>query len=222
MGFNLRNRELQGCWTSRRVRSATSSTCRADLKAAKYGGYEQPRLKGKNIALIFEKASTRTRVRVRGGGLRPGRPRHLPRPERVADRSQGVDEGHRPRPGPDLRRRSSTAASARRWSRAGPVRRRAGLERPDRRVPPHPDPGRRPDDDRAERQAARQISYCYLGDARNNMGDSLHGRRQQAGHGRAPVRAQAPLAGRGTGESAARSRRRPAPGSRSPTTSTRA
>lgn len=32
----------------------------ADLKAAKYGGYEQPRLKGKEIALIFEKASTRT------------------------------------------------------------------------------------------------------------------------------------------------------------------
>lgn len=33
----------------------------ADLKAAKYSGYEQPRLTGKNIALIFEKASTRTR-----------------------------------------------------------------------------------------------------------------------------------------------------------------
>jgi ornithine carbamoyltransferase len=33
----------------------------ADLKAAKYGGYEQPRLTGKNIALIFEKDSTRTR-----------------------------------------------------------------------------------------------------------------------------------------------------------------
>jgi ornithine carbamoyltransferase len=33
----------------------------ADLKQAKYGGYEQPRLEGKNIALIFEKASTRTR-----------------------------------------------------------------------------------------------------------------------------------------------------------------
>jgi len=33
----------------------------ADLKAAKYGGYEQQRLKGKNIALIFEKTSTRTR-----------------------------------------------------------------------------------------------------------------------------------------------------------------
>ena len=33
----------------------------ADLKAAKYGGYEQPLLTGKNIALIFEKTSTRTR-----------------------------------------------------------------------------------------------------------------------------------------------------------------
>jgi len=34
----------------------------AELKAAKYAGTEQQHLKGKNIALIFEKASTRTRV----------------------------------------------------------------------------------------------------------------------------------------------------------------
>lgn len=33
----------------------------ASLKQAKYGGYEEQRLKGKNIALIFEKDSTRTR-----------------------------------------------------------------------------------------------------------------------------------------------------------------
>jgi ornithine carbamoyltransferase len=33
----------------------------ANLKAAKYTGIEQPMLKGKNIALIFEKTSTRTR-----------------------------------------------------------------------------------------------------------------------------------------------------------------
>jgi ornithine carbamoyltransferase len=32
----------------------------ADLKAAKYGGYERPVLQGKEIALIFEKSSTRT------------------------------------------------------------------------------------------------------------------------------------------------------------------
>lgn len=34
----------------------------ANLKAAKTAGTEQPRLRGKNIALIFEKNSTRTRV----------------------------------------------------------------------------------------------------------------------------------------------------------------
>jgi ornithine carbamoyltransferase len=32
-----------------------------DLKSAKYGRYEKPQLVGKNIALIFEKTSTRTR-----------------------------------------------------------------------------------------------------------------------------------------------------------------
>ena len=36
-----------------------------ELKAAKYGGYEKPHLEGKNIALIFEKTSTRTRTRSR-------------------------------------------------------------------------------------------------------------------------------------------------------------
>ncbi|RJL20584.1 ornithine carbamoyltransferase [Paracoccus siganidrum] len=34
----------------------------AALKQAKYGGYEQQRLRGRNIALIFEKDSTRTRT----------------------------------------------------------------------------------------------------------------------------------------------------------------
>src|SRR5690606_24947979 len=34
----------------------------ASLKEAKYGGYEEQRLKGKEIALIFEKSSTRTRT----------------------------------------------------------------------------------------------------------------------------------------------------------------
>src|SRR5512143_2323517 len=32
-----------------------------ELKAAKYAGYEVPRMTGKNVALIFEKTSTRTR-----------------------------------------------------------------------------------------------------------------------------------------------------------------
>ncbi len=61
MAVNLRNRhylkELDFTPTEFRFLLKLS----ADLKAAKYGGYEVPRLNGKNIALIFEKASTRTR-----------------------------------------------------------------------------------------------------------------------------------------------------------------
>jgi ornithine carbamoyltransferase len=43
-----------------------------DLKKAKYGGYEQPRLTGKNIALIFEKGSTRTRCAFEVAALDQG------------------------------------------------------------------------------------------------------------------------------------------------------
>lgn len=61
MSFNLRNRSFlkELDFTPDELRFLLKLS--ADLKAAKYGGYEQPRLKGKNIALIFEKASTRTR-----------------------------------------------------------------------------------------------------------------------------------------------------------------
>jgi ornithine carbamoyltransferase len=62
MAFNLRNRSFVKLldFTSREIRFLLELS--ADLKAAKYGGYEQPRLRGKNIALIFEKSSTRTRT----------------------------------------------------------------------------------------------------------------------------------------------------------------
>ena len=61
MAFSLRNRSFvkELDFTPEELRFLLKLS--ADLKAAKYGGYEQPRLKGKNIALIFEKTSTRTR-----------------------------------------------------------------------------------------------------------------------------------------------------------------
>jgi ornithine carbamoyltransferase len=61
MGYNLRNRHFITLldFTSDEIRFLIKLS--ADLKTAKYSGTEQPLLKGKNIALIFEKTSTRTR-----------------------------------------------------------------------------------------------------------------------------------------------------------------
>jgi len=62
MGFNLRNRNFVKLLDFTQEEIKFMLRLSADLKAAKYGGYEQQRLSGKNIALIFEKSSTRTRT----------------------------------------------------------------------------------------------------------------------------------------------------------------
>ena len=61
MAFNLRNRNFlkELDFTPQELKFLLDLAI--DLKKAKYAGTEQQRLKGKNIALIFEKASTRTR-----------------------------------------------------------------------------------------------------------------------------------------------------------------
>ena len=62
MSYNLRNRHFPTLRDFSSQEIAFLLKLSADLKAAKYGGYEVPRLTGKEIALIFEKDSTRTRV----------------------------------------------------------------------------------------------------------------------------------------------------------------
>jgi ornithine carbamoyltransferase len=61
MAYNLRNRSFLKLldFTPKEIQYLLDLA--RDLKRAKYTGTEQPRLKGKNIALIFEKTSTRTR-----------------------------------------------------------------------------------------------------------------------------------------------------------------
>jgi ornithine carbamoyltransferase len=61
MAFNLRNRHFLKLldFTPQEIKFLLDLS--GDLKKAKYAGLEQQRLTGKNIALIFEKASTRTR-----------------------------------------------------------------------------------------------------------------------------------------------------------------
>ena len=61
MAFNLKNRNFLKLLDFTTLEIDFLLELSFDLKKAKYSGTEQQRLKGKNIALIFEKASTRTR-----------------------------------------------------------------------------------------------------------------------------------------------------------------
>src|SRR5512139_2788857 len=61
MALNLRNRHFLKLldFTPQEIKFLLDLSL--EVKKAKFGGYEQQRLKGKNIVLIFEKDSTRTR-----------------------------------------------------------------------------------------------------------------------------------------------------------------
>jgi len=61
MAFNLRNRHFLKLLDFTPAEIKFLLDLSKDLKKAKYAGTEQQKLKGKNIALIFEKDSTRTR-----------------------------------------------------------------------------------------------------------------------------------------------------------------
>jgi len=72
MAFNLRNRNFLKLldFTPQEIKYLLQLS--ADLKKAKYAGTEQQNLKGKNIALIFEKDSTRTRCAFEVAALDQG------------------------------------------------------------------------------------------------------------------------------------------------------
>ncbi len=72
MAFNLKNRNFLKLldYTPEEIQFLLKLSL--DLKTAKYAGYEQPKLTGKNIALIFEKASTRTRCAFEVAALDQG------------------------------------------------------------------------------------------------------------------------------------------------------
>ena len=61
MPFNLKNRSLLSLVHHSAEQIQYLVNLAADLKAAKRAGTEQQRLKGRSIALVFEKTSTRTR-----------------------------------------------------------------------------------------------------------------------------------------------------------------
>ncbi len=72
MSFNLRNRNFLKLldFTPQEIKHLLQLA--SDLKRAKYAGTEQQKLKGKNIVLLFEKDSTRTRCAFEVAALDQG------------------------------------------------------------------------------------------------------------------------------------------------------
>lgn len=145
----------------------------ADLKAAKYAGYERPRLTGKNIALIFEKTSTRTRCAFEVAAFDQGAhvtylgpdSSQLGHKESVKDTARVLGRMY-----DAIEFRGFSQAAAETLARHAGVPVYNGLT--DQFHPTQVLADMLTMAEHAARPLDR-IGYCYLGDARNNMGNSL-------------------------------------------------
>ena len=173
MGFNLRNRSLLALedFDPRDIRHLLDLA--AELKRSKYAGTEHPRLKGKNVALIFEKASTRTRcsfevaMHDQGGhvtyldaaGSHIGRTESLKDTARVLGRLfDGIEyRGFHQSAVEELARFSHVPVWNGLTDETHPTQILADLLTME-------EFGEKP---------LHELSFCYLGDARFNMGCSL-------------------------------------------------
>ncbi|MEB0059653.1 ornithine carbamoyltransferase [Variovorax sp. LG9.2] len=173
MGFNLRNRSfltLQD-FDPRDIRYLLDLA--SELKRSKAAGTEHPRLKGKNVALIFEKSSTRTRcafevaMHDQGGhvtyldaaGSHIGRTESLKDTARVLGRLfDGIEyRGFHQAAVEELARFSHVPIWNGLTDESHPTQILADLLTMG-------EFGERP---------LHELSFCYLGDARFNMGSSL-------------------------------------------------
>ena len=173
MGYNLRNRSFVKLLDFTPAELKFLLRLSADLKAAKYGGHEQQRLAGKNIALIFEKTSTRTRTAFE-----------------VAAYDQGAQVTYLEPSGSQIGHKESMKDTARVLGRVydgieyrGFAQATVEILAKYAGVPVwngltnefHPTQVLADVLTMTEHSDKHlsEISYCYLGDARNNMGNSL-------------------------------------------------
>jgi ornithine carbamoyltransferase len=173
MGYNLRNRSFLKLldFTPEEIRFLLNMS--VDLKKAKYGGYEQQKLVGKNIALIFEKASTRTRCAFEVAAFDQGA--HVtylgPSGSQIGNKESMKDTARvlgRMYDGIEYRGYGQTVVEELAQYSGVPVWNGLTNEFHPTQIladfmtmMEHSD------------KPLRQISFCYLGDARNNMGIAL-------------------------------------------------
>ena len=173
MPYNLRNRSfLKLLDFSKRDLNHLLNLAR-DLKQAKYGGYEVQRLRGKNIALIFEKPSTRTRCAFE-----------------IAAYDQGANVTYLDPAGSHIGKKESIKDTARVLGRMyHAIEYRGSSQRVAEQLAKHAGvpvfngltdefhPTQMAADLMTMREHApkpwHDISYCYVGNGHSNMGNSL-------------------------------------------------
>jgi ornithine carbamoyltransferase len=173
MAFNLRNRHFLKLldFAPQEIRFLLDLSL--DLKKARYAGLEQQRLKGKNIALIFEKASTRTRCAFETAaydqgahvtylgpsGSQMGTKETMKDTARVLGRMyDGIEyRGFGQKIVEELAQYAGVPVWNGLTNEYHPTQILADLQT----MMEHSD------------KPLRQVSFAYLGDARNNMGNSL-------------------------------------------------
>jgi len=173
MPFNLRNRSVLEMSDFSREEIGFLLDLSRDLKRAKYAGTEVPRLRGKNLCLIFEKTSTRTRCAFE-----------------VAAYDQGMGVTYLDPSGSQIGHKESIADTARVLGRMYDAIEYRGFKQTvveeladNAGVPVYngltdeSHPTQMLADLLTMREHSdkplHEIAYCYLGDARNNMGNSL-------------------------------------------------
>ena len=174
MSFNLRNRDFlkEVDFTTQELQFLLDLA--RDLKRAKYSGTEVQRMRGKNVALIFEKTSTRTRCAFEVGAY-----------------DQGANVTYLDPSGSQMGHKESTADTARVLSRMfDAIEFRGAAQATVEELAAYSDvpvyngltdewhPTQMLADflTMSEHSGGKQLSdiaYCYLGDARSNMGNSL-------------------------------------------------
>lgn len=173
MAFNLKNRSFVKLLDYTPQEISFLLTLSSELKKAKYSGTEQQRLKGKNIALLFEKDSTRTRCAfevasldqgahvtyIGPSGSQMGKKESMKDTARVLGRMyDGIEyRGYGQNIVEDLAKYSGVPVWNGLTNEFHPTQILADFLTMIEHCP----------------KPLNEISFCFLGDARNNVGNSL-------------------------------------------------